>query len=208
MKKVAVVDYGHGNIFSIVQALKKLGVEYLIADNMDQINSSSAVILPGVGAFHSAMVKLKDKQLKQVIIDNAFNGKPLLGICLGMQLLFGSSEEFGNHAGLGLLKGDVAKFSNLDNATRIPQTQWNKVLVDETNSTLFQGMESNNPFMYFVHSYYVRPSHSGAKVISTNYGGLDYCCAIEAANVYGVQFHPEKSSNNGLRILKNFCNLM
>jgi len=208
MKRVAIIDYGHGNIFSISQALKKLSIEYVIADNKDQIESSSAIILPGVGAFNSAMEDLQDNGLESVIIDNVKTGKPLLGICLGMQLLFESSEEFGIHKGLGLLKGDVVKFKGLETGFKIPQTQWNKVFSSGCNSKLFKGIESINPFMYFVHSYYVRPSHKGTKIISTNYGGLDYCCAIELENIYAVQFHPEKSSNNGLQLLKNFCDMI
>ena len=207
MKRVAIIDYGSGNLFSVVQALNKIGVEAILAKRRDQIDNSNALILPGVGAFHSALKRLNKNDLAAGIIDNAKGGKPLLGICLGMQLLFDSSKEFGYHNGLGLLRGEVTRFKNLEEGTRVPQTQWNRVLVNGLRTTLFQGID-NDPFMYFVHSYYVNNKHNEAVIVNAEYGGLHYCCAIEFEDIYGVQFHPERSASDGLRLLKNFCNLM
>ncbi len=207
MKKIAVIDYGVGNLFSILQALNKIGVKCVLAKDNDQIDYADALILPGVGAFHSALEKLNKNKMASAIIKNANEGKPLLGICLGMQLLFDSSEEFGCHNGLGLLKGKIVRFSNLEKGTRVPQTQWNRVLVNGLKTKLFHGIESN-PFMYFVHSYYAISSHDRSVNVKAEYGGLHYCCAIEFENIFGVQFHPERSANDGLQLLKNFCDFV
>ncbi len=207
LKKIAIIDYGSGNIFSVSQAIKKIGGLPVIASSAKQINDSDAILLPGVGAFMNAMESLQEKGLSSVIIDSVRNGKPILGICLGMQLLFETSNEFGCHEGLNLLKGDVVKFSSLNEGTTIPQIQWNRVQVDRKDMVLFQGMDLN-PFMYFLHSYYVKPSQEYKNIFRTNYGGIEYCSAIEYKNIYGVQFHPERSSADGLRLLKNFVELV
>jgi glutamine amidotransferase len=203
VKRIAVIDCGSGNIFSVLQALKKIGVAPVVTNNIGDIVDCDAIILPGVGSFENAMQNLKKDGLINQILDSVENGVPLLGICLGLQLLFESSAEFGSHEGLKLIKGEVVKFSALDNGSTIPQMQWNKIKVNVKDTILFNGI-SENPFMYFAHSYYVKPSQPNLKVHSTNYGGIEYCCAIEYKNLFGVQFHPEKSSLDGLRVLKNF----
>ena len=203
-KKVAIIDYESGNVFSVRQALNKIGVTPSVTADHDEIYSSDAVILPGVGAFSPAIERLKASGLDQVIVEVAKKGVPVLGICLGMQLLFESSDEFGQHDGLGLIKGDVTKFSGLDENAKVPQTQWNEIFISDMDTALFKGFDKN-PYMYFVHSYYVRPANQAAKIIKTNYCGLDYCCAIEQDNIFAVQFHPERSGEDGLKLMANFC---
>ena len=206
MKKIAVVDYGSGNLFSVSQAIKRIGVMPSLASSEKEINDCDAIILPGVGAFKNAMEGLDQAELIPAIIDSVKNGKPILGICLGMQLLFDISHEFGSHEGLKLLKGEVIKFSDSNQMVTIPQIQWNRIQTNIKDTVLFQGIELD-PFMYFLHSYYVKPSQGYKKTFKTNYGGLEYCSAIEHKNIYGVQFHPEKSASAGLQLLKNFVDL-
>jgi len=206
LKKIAIVDYGSGNLFSVAQAIKKIGALPVLANSEKHINDCDAIILPGVGAFKNAIQSLEETGLIPVIIDSVKNGKPILGICLGMQLLFETSNELGLHEGLKLLNGNVVKFSNLDDRAAIPQIQWNRVKVDIKDTLLFQGLQPN-PFMYFLHSYYVKPSPEYKNILRASYGGLNYCCVIEYGNIYGVQFHPERSSTEGLMLLKNFVEL-
>jgi len=200
---MAVIDYGAGNIFSVSQALKKIGAIPVITNNKDEIDDCDAIILPGVGSFGNAMLNLKKNDLINKILDSVKNGVPLLGICLGFQLLFNSSAEFGFHEGLKLIDGEVVKFPTLEDGYVIPQIQWNTVNLNKKDSILFKDIDAD-PFMYFVHSFYVKPSQNNLVAYNANYGGLEYCCAIEYKNIFGVQFHPEKSSQNGLRLLKNF----
>lgn len=207
MKKIGIVDYGSGNIFSVMQAIKKNGVDCIVVNTKEQVNKCDAIILPGVGSFKNAMDSLQEKDLITELLDYAATGKPILGICLGMQLLFESSNEFGFYEGLRLIKGKVVKFTDLKEGSTIPQIQWNKVQTDGKKSVLFKGVNTN-PFMYFVHSYYVKPSQPNINFFNTSYGGIDYCCAVEFNNIYGVQFHPERSSLDGLLLLKNFINLV
>jgi imidazole glycerol-phosphate synthase subunit HisH len=206
LKKVAIVDYGSGNLFSVAQAIKKIGARPVLASSEEDINDCDSIILPGVGAFNNAMQSLNETGLIPGIIDSVKNGKPILGICLGMQLLFETSNEFGFHEGLKLLNGDVVRFSNLDEGTAIPQIQWNRIQVNIKKMVLFQDLHLN-PFMYFLHSYYVNPCQRYKTIFKSSYGGLNYCSAIEHGNIYGVQFHPERSSTAGLRLLKNFVEL-
>ncbi len=204
-KKIAIIDYESGNIFSVKQAVSYVGAQAVITSDHDEIMSADAIILPGVGAFAPAIQRLKDSGLDEVIVDAVANkGKAILGICLGMQLLFDESEEFGRHKGLGLIQGDVVKFSGLNDGAKIPQTQWNEILLNEKSSTLFKGIDTN-PFMYFVHSYYVRPQSESLNVFNAEYMGLEYCCAFEHENIFAVQFHPERSAKDGLQLIANFC---
>lgn len=206
-KRVAIVDYETGNTFGVKQALKYVGIESELTSRHKEILSSDGVILPGVGAFGPAIDRLKSLELDKIILEFVANGKPILGICLGMQLLFETSDEFGNHDGLGILKGKVTKFSNLDASARVPQTQWNKVHFNNQKTTLFKGM-GNETFMYFVHSFYVTSNQPNATVFETDYCGLKYCSAIEYKNVFATQFHPERSAHSGLLLIKNFCDLI
>jgi imidazole glycerol-phosphate synthase subunit HisH len=192
--KIVIINYGAGNIQSIKFALKRLGVEAILSDDEFEIRTADKVIFPGVGEASSAMKKLKSSGLDQVIPTLK---QPVLGICLGMQLLCNSSEE-GNTKGLGVFDMDVIKFSN---NVKVPQIGWNQI--SNLKSGLFEGI-SENEFMYLVHSYYA-PLCKEAIAISEY--GIQYASALQKDNFYGVQFHPEKSSTAGEQILKNFINL-
>lgn len=194
-------------MFSVFQVLKKVGANASITNKKDEIYGADAIILPGVGSFGNAMQNLNKLELASVITDYAESGRPVLGICLGMQLLFEMSNEFGLNEGLKLIKGDVVKFSDLHAGTTIPHTQWNRVCVNSKKSVLFDGI-NDNPFMYFIHSYYAKPSNPDLNIFNANYGGIEYCCAIETENIFGVQFHPERSSLDGIRLINNFVKII
>ena len=192
--KVAIIDYGAGNIKSIQFALERLGCDSVLSDNADEIENADKVIFPGVGEANSAMRKLKTKGLDKVIPNL---NRPVLGICLGMQLLCNSSEE-GNTTGLGVFDCEVVKFSD---AMKVPQIGWNQIF--NLKSDLFSGV-SEDSYVYLVHSFYA--SLNDHAISTTNYG-LDYASALQKDNFYGVQFHPEKSSTVGQQILSNFLKL-
>lgn len=192
--KVAIIDYGAGNIKSIQFALERLGCDSVLSDNADEIENADKVIFPGVGEANSAMRKLKTKGLDKVIPNL---NRPVLGICLGMQLLCNSSEE-GNTKGLGVFDCEVVKFSD---AMKVPQIGWNQIF--NLKSDLFSGV-SEDSYVYLVHSFYA--SLNDHAISTTNYG-LDYASALQKDNFYGVQFHPEKSSTVGQQILSNFLKL-
>ena len=207
MKKVAIIDFKVGNIFSVVQACKKIGL--LVEDTSDYntILSSDGVILPGVGAFGDAMLNLEEQNLIKTIKDFVQTNKPFMGICLGFQLLFTNSEEFGNHKGLDIIKGTVKKFDSTK--TKVPQIGWNKIYKDFNtweNSPLEDTI--NNEYMYFVHSYYVIPSNKNIVLTNTNYSGIEYCSSIKKDNILATQFHPEKSGEKGLEIYKNWSKIL
>jgi len=199
---VVVIDYGMGNLLSIKKALEFLGEEVVITDDEDVICSSNKLILPGVGAFPDAMYSIKKKRLDEIIYKELKKGKHLLGICLGMQLLFESSEEGGKNKGLGLLKGNV---KYIETAEKVPHMGWNSLEIHR-ESQLLKGIK-NGSFVYFVHSYYADTSFKEAVVATTRYG-VEMPAVIEFENIHGVQFHPEKSGDVGLRILKNFKELI
>jgi glutamine amidotransferase len=208
-KKIAIIDYGVGNIFSINQACNKVGLNTIVTSDAALISNSDAIILPGVGAFGDAMNNLKKLNLVETIINFANTGKPFLGICLGMQLLFNESEEFGNHKGLGLIDGEIKKFnfSKIDNnITKIPQIQWNKIYHKENtnwNNSCLSNVE-NNSYMYFVHSYYAIPNDKNTILSYTEYANFEYCSSVKKENITGIQFHPEKSGEIGIHIYKNW----
>lgn len=189
-----IIDYGAGNVKSVQFACKRLGVDARVSDSSEQIISADKVIFPGVGEASSAMTKLKEKKLDQVI---KCLEQPVLGICLGMQLMCNYSEE-GNTMGLGIFDVEVKKFKS---ASKVPQIGWNTIT--ELKSPLFKGVPEN-AYMYLVHSYYAQKCYE--TVASTNYG-IDYSSALHKNNFYGVQFHPEKSGQVGELILKNFLTL-
>ena len=202
MKKVSIINYGLGNICSIQNAISSFGHTPVLVDSPEEVKSSSHIILPGVGAYKHAMNELKKNCLDEAIVDFVKEGKQVLGICLGMQLLFDESEENNCSKGLGLLKGRVLKFPSIK-GYKTPQIQWNKVLTDE-GSSLMKGIEQDE-FFYFLHSYYVEPENLNDKTIGlSNYSELEYVSLIEFNNVTGVQFHPEKSAKAGLRLIENF----
>lgn len=203
MKKVAIIDFKLGNIFSVVQACKEIGLDVEVTSDYEKIMNSDGVILPGVGAFGDAMANLSDQGLVQTIKDFVATRKPFMGICLGLQLLFSESEEFGNHKGLDLVKGKVVKFDSTN--AKVPQIGWNRIYTGEKTwkDTPLTNID-NNDFMYFVHSYYVKPDAEENILTKTNYSGLEYCSSIQKDNIFAAQFHPEKSGKKGLEIYRNW----
>ncbi|NPV43295.1 MAG: imidazole glycerol phosphate synthase subunit HisH [Firmicutes bacterium] len=195
---IAIIDYGMGNLKSVEKAFERVGVRALITREKGIIDDSDGLVLPGVGAFGDAMANLADSGLDKVIIENVKAGKPLLGICLGMQLLMSNSEEGGLYRGLNLVEGTVVRFrGNL----KVPQVGWNQIKIQKPHP-LVEGISDESNF-YFVHSYYVNPVEKEVEIALTDYG-TTFPSIIAKGNVYGIQFHPEKSSYPGLRILKNY----
>lgn len=196
---IAIVDYGVGNLFSLMQSLKKIGAASVVTSDIAQIERADRLILPGVGAFGDAAQKLRESGLDGVIKSQAESGKPLLGICLGMQLLFDKSFEYGEHSGLGLIKGDVLPLADYVDGLKIPHMGWNSLeFVD--NNPIFKNLQQGN-YVYFVHSYFAKCCEGLSAV--TDYG-IKVTAAVRKNNVYGVQFHPEKSGAVGLEIFKAF----
>lgn len=200
---ISIIDYDAGNIKSVEKALTFLGEKAVITRDKDVILASDRVILPGVGAFGDAMAKLKEYHLIPVIHDLVEKEIPLLGICLGMQLLFESSEESKGVAGLGILPGEILRIPEGE-GRKVPHMGWNDLTVRE-DSRLFQGLPKN-PYVYFVHSYYLRAKNQAVVAATTEYG-VKIHAAVEKGNLFACQFHPEKSSEVGLQILRNFINL-
>ncbi len=199
---VAVIDYGVGNLFSLLSSLKSIGADAVITNDVDTIKSADRIILPGVGAFEDAAKKLFESGLHEVIIEEAKNGKPLMGICLGMQLLFERSFEYGEHRGLGLIKGDIMGFDGkIDKSLKIPQIGWNALKLTKKDCPLWKYIKEGD-YVYFVHSYFAALSDATAS--SSEYG-IEFTAAVSDGNVYGCQFHPEKSGEVGLNILRGFC---
>jgi len=203
---IAIIDYDAGNIKSVEKALQFLGQEVVITSDRETIMNADKAILPGVGAFGDAMNKLRERGLEEVIHDFVDTGKPFLGICLGLQLIFEKSEESPEATGLGLLKGTITKIPTEVNGVsqKVPQIGWNNIVVNP-DSKLLAGL-GENPYVYFVHSYYLKAENSDEVAATTEYG-VKIDCAVEKGNVMATQFHPEKSSEVGLKILTNFVNL-
>ena len=203
--KLVIIDYGIGNTQSLINAFIKIGLDNIIlTDNEEIINESDLIILPGVGAYGNAMLELKKRGLVKIIINYSKLNKPIVGICLGMQLLFDASQEFGTHKGLGLIEGKVVKFPE-NISDKIPHVAWNNLKFKIMNSKLFGSINKEN-FFYFVHSYICVPKNNLEILTTTNYGGIDFCSSVKKNNIYGYQFHPEKSSKKGLLLLKNLIN--
>lgn len=198
---IGIINYKMGNLGSVKNALDSLNIESVITDDINVIKSCDKLILPGVGAFKEAMQNLKDLNLIDCIKDEVKKGKPILGICLGMQLMFSSSEEYGFTEGLNLLEGKIIHFK--ENGLKIPHMGWNNLNIP-SNSKLFKGL--NNPYVYFVHSYHLETSNKDYLLTKTTYG-YEFSCAVEYKNIFATQFHPEKSGDVGLKILKNFGDL-
>ncbi|MBP5313035.1 MAG: imidazole glycerol phosphate synthase subunit HisH [Clostridia bacterium] len=197
-----IVDYGVGNLFSLASSLKKIGEPSVVSSEKRVIEGADRVILPGVGAFGDAMKKLEDSGLKDVIIEAASKGVPLLGICLGMQLLFERSFEYGEHKGLGLLKGEVRPIVT-DPSLKIPHMGWNSLKL-KGGHPLFSRIKDGT-YVYFVHSYHA--VNCGESVIAETEYGIPVTAAAASANVMGCQFHPEKSGDAGLDILRAFVTM-
>lgn len=200
---ISILDYDAGNIKSVEKALYYLGEKAVITRDRDVILASDKVILPGVGCFGDAMNKIREYKLDNVIYDIVDMGKPFLGICLGLQLLYKESDESKGTTGLGILDGEIKKIPDKE-GLKIPQIGWNSLDITE-GATLFKGIEGN-PFVYFVHSYYLKAADIADVAATTNYS-VGIHASVERGNVYACQFHPEKSSTVGLKILKNFIEI-
>jgi len=201
MKKyIAVVDYGMGNLMSVSKALEQVYNNVVVTESANKIKNASAVVLPGVGAFCDAFCNLDKRKLIKPVIDSVASGKPYLGICLGLQLLFTESEENGKWPGMGIIEGKVKRFPKTLKL-KVPQIGWNRINFKK-NEELFSGVK-NGAFVYFVHSYYGMPTNKDDIAAFTEYG-IKFPSAISRGNIIATQFHPEKSQNTGLRILKNF----
>ena len=199
---VAVVDYGVGNLFSLCSSLKIIGQQAVITSDPDEISAADKIILPGVGAFGDAVEKLKSSGLFTLIRQQAQLGKDIMGICLGMQLLFEKSYEFGEHEGLGLLKGEIVPIKGkIDGKYKIPHIGWN-ALMFKKDSRLFKYIKDGD-CVYFVHSFYAE--NCSDSLVATAEYGIEVTAAVEKNNVCGCQFHPEKSGEVGLSILRAFC---
>lgn len=208
-KKIVVVDYGLGNIHSIIKALASFGQKPALSNNPEIIENADAVVLPGVGAFAAAMNGLKKFGLVKTIKKLARENKPLLGICAGAQMFFSEGHEFGVHPGLDIIAGKVVKFDAAECDEKIPHIGWNSIFPLEGKSwenTILQNVEPDNQ-LYFVHSYFFKPDNNDSVLSETVYGGYKFCSAVRKGNVYGCQFHPEKSGKVGLSIIENFIKL-
>ncbi|MBQ7045716.1 MAG: imidazole glycerol phosphate synthase subunit HisH [Clostridia bacterium] len=201
---VAIIDYGVGNLFSLKSSLAFLGVDTVVTSDPSVIKKADKIILPGVGAFGDAIKRLKESGLDKVITGEAQGGKLLMGICLGMQLLFDKSYEYGEHDGLGLIKGSVCPIDPTKDNLKIPHIGWNSLKFKGQKSPIFKYLKDGD-FVYFVHSFYA--SECDENIIATTHYGNELCAAAANKNVFGCQFHPEKSGEVGLNILKAFCEM-
>ncbi len=201
---IGIVDYNMGNLASVQNAFDKLGSKTNIESNPDKLQAYDKLLLPGVGAFGDAMEHLNRNGMNEAIIEYAQSGKPILGICLGMQLLFDTSRQFGEHKGLGLIEGEIVAFdkTQFNHPLKVPHMGWNELFVTH-DTPLFEGL--NDPYLYFVHSFHALCDDKF--VIGKSFYGYEFIAAVNRENVYGIQPHPEKSHDNGLKILKNFINL-
>lgn len=207
---ITLVDYGLGNLFSVERAIKHIGGEVIITDAPETIIKANSLILPGVGAFGEGILNLRRKGLVEAIKTVALSGRPLLGICLGMQLLMTFSKELGVHQGLNLIEGKVVHLSDTRNASqhyKVPHIGWSELELPNENTTwantILKELQAGDS-AYFIHSYVVMPSNSANVLATTTYGGYKYCAVIKKDKIYGCQFHPEKSGPVGLQVLKNF----
>jgi glutamine amidotransferase len=212
-KKIVIIDYKLGNIFSVNQALLNVGLNVIVSSKKEDILTADALVLPGVGAFNDAMSNLKKldiiDSLNQVVLEKR---KPILGVCLGLQLLFSNSEEFGDNLGLNYIPGSVKRFKNKDNKgnkVRVPHISWNTIEEHEKRSWENTPLNNIHPStdMYFVHSFYVVPNDDSVSLSKTYYGGISYTSSILKENIFACQFHPEKSAKEGLKIYKNWSEI-
>lgn len=202
---IAIIDYNMGNLASVQNAFAKLGKDTVVENDPQKFAAYDKIVLPGVGAFGDAMEHLRQRDMIDSIKEFAASGKPVLGICLGMQLLFQSSEEFGEHEGLGLIKGDVKAFdtTKFRENLKVPHMGWNRMFTKE--HPLFKGLDENH-YLYFVHTYHVHCANEDDIIGQTEYG-YRFTSAVAHENIMGIQPHPEKSHKNGLQILENFIDL-
>lgn len=198
---ITIIDYGMGNLRSVQKAFEKIGAATQITHDPVKIQNADKVVLPGVGAMQPAMARLEELGLIPIIKATVAEGKLFLGICLGFQLLFETSHEGGSTTGLGILGGSVERFAQL----KIPQIGWNQLHIRNTNSPILKGIKDSDN-VYFCHSYFVKPSDPAVIATTTDYG-IEFTSSVYKDNIFGVQFHPEKSQTVGLQILKNFYEL-
>jgi len=202
---IAIVDYNMGNLASVKNAFSKLGKDTVVESNPAKFKEYDKLILPGVGAFGDAMEHLNERNMVDAIREFAASGKPMLGICLGMQLLFESSQEFGEHEGLGIIKGHVSAFdsSKFSEPLKVPHMGWNRMFTSK--HALFENLDENH-YLYFVHTFHVTCTDKEDIIGETDYG-YKFTSAVAHKNIMGIQPHPEKSHENGLKILENFIKL-
>ncbi len=210
----AIVNYGMGNLFSVKHACENSGLQAIITSSKQEIMASDAVILPGVGAFGEAMATLRQLDLIPVLQEVAASSKPFVGICLGMQLLATEGYEFGHHPGLDIIKGSVVRFDKpVDDSgkqLKVPHVGWNHIYQvkrnsqDELKDPLLDGV-ADGEFMYFVHSFYVKPADPNIRLTMSRYGHIEFCSGIRYRNVFAFQFHPERSGVQGLKIYRNLA---
>ena len=212
--QAAIVDYGMGNLFSVKHACTKVGLTVSITSSLNEISQADALILPGVGAFGDAMTALHSRDLVQPIRDFAASGKLLVGICLGLQLLFSESHEFGYHKGMGLIEGSIERLETVSDGitpNKVPQVGWNQISVPDHLKVASGWLHSplsglkNGTYMYFVHSYYAKPVNLEAVLSYTRYGNTSFCSSVCVDNIVAFQFHPERSGVSGLSIYSNLA---
>lgn len=209
-KKIVIVDYGVGNIHSIIKAFANFGQQAILSRDQKIIEEADGVVLPGVGAFAAAMVGLKKYNLDVTIKKIAEQNKPLLGICVGAQIFFSEGHEFGIHEGLDIIPGKVVKFDPAKCSEKIPQIGWNSIGMPTGkiwDGTIFQNIKPDDQ-VYFVHSYFFKPDNDDYILSESVYGGYKFCSSVKKGNIYGCQFHPEKSGKIGLNIIQNFINIL
>ena len=202
---IAIIDYGAGNIQSVHKALKHIGADCVVTNNKEEILSADGAILPGVGSFGDTMDTMNSLGIKDTIIDFTKTGKPFLGICLGLQLLFPESEESKGVKGLSIFDGTITKIPNQNRTLKIPHMGWNSLNIKKKDG-LFKGIE-DNAYVYFVHSYYLQAKDKDIVSATTEYG-VEIDAAVQKDNIFATQFHPEKSGDVGLKMLKNFVEMV
>jgi len=203
---ITIIDYEMGNLRSVAKAFESLGFDAQVSSNPDDLKTSDKVVLPGVGAFRDCIANLRDKGFVEPLMEHVAVGKPLLGICVGMQMLFDQSEEFGIHKGLGLIPGRVVRFPSgmveAGERLKVPHMGWNNLHI-EKRAPIFNNI-ADQSFVYFVHSYYCTAENAEDVAASCRYGDVEFCASVWRDNLMATQFHPEKSQTVGLEIFKNF----
>lgn len=202
---IAIIDYGAGNIQSVYKALKFIGADCKVTSDKDEILNADGAILPGVGSFGDAMYTMTKRGIKDTIIEYTKSGKPFLGICLGLQLLFPESEETPGVKGLDIFKGTITKIPNQNRTLKIPHMGWNNISIKQKNG-IFKDIEGE-PYVYFVHSFYLKAQDKDIVAATTQYG-VEIDAAVQKGNIIATQFHPEKSGEVGLKMLKNFVEMV
>lgn len=202
---IAIIDYGAGNIQSVYKALKFIGADCKVTSDKDEILNADGAILPGVGSFGDAMDTMTKRGIKDTIIEYTKSGKPFLGICLGLQLLFPESEETPGVKGLDIFKGTITKIPNQNRTLKIPHMGWNNISIKQKNG-IFKDIEGE-PYVYFIHSFYLKAQDKDIVAATTQYG-VEIDAAVQKGNIIATQFHPEKSGEVGLKMLKNFVEMV